>query len=256
MLKALLGKKLNMTKVFDQHGRSIPVTYIQAGPSTIFQLKDKEKDGYVSAQIGFGVNKHPKKALSGHIRGAKTEIAPRFLREVALSGEATVGEIITIKDVFRRGDMVDVMGTSKGKGFAGVVKRHGFAGGPRTHGQSDRLRAPGSIGATTTPGRVFKGVRMAGHMGVGQVTVVGLEIIEIEPEKNLIAVKGAVPGPTGELLVIRKSKKKRKGYHEPEIPVIPHIGGAEEEPKEAVEGVVSEVSEIKETESPEPSKES
>jgi large subunit ribosomal protein L3 len=232
MLKAILGKKLNMTQIFDRHGRLVPATVIKAGPVTIFQVKNKEKDGYVSAQVGFGLRKKPKKTLVAHLKNAKAKEAPRYLREVSFSGDLKVGDVITAKDLFRRGDVVDVVGTSKGKGFAGVVKRHGFAGGPRTHGQSDRLRAPGAIGATTTPGRVFKGIRMAGRMGGEKVTVQGLEIVDIKPEENLIVVKGAVPGPANGLLVVRRSRKKRKSYHEPEIPAAPHVGGGEEEKKE------------------------
>jgi large subunit ribosomal protein L3 len=164
-----------------------------------------------------------------------------LLREVELDGEVKVGDKVTLEEVFRKGNLIDVIGTSKGKGFAGVVKRHGFHGGPKTHGQSDRHRAPGSIGSGTTPGRVQKGLKMAGHMGNEQVTVFGLEIMDIDKETGTMLVKGSVPGKTGSSLIIKKSKKKKAAYHEPEIPSIPQIGGGEEEKAETQPEVATEV---------------
>lgn len=231
MLKALIGKKLNMSVVFDSHGRANPVTEILVEPNTIVNLKDKETDGYKAAQIGYGSQKKANKALSGHFKKAGLKAAPALLKEVDFEGELKAGQEIKVDDVFHKGSMVDVIGKSKGKGFAGAIKRHGFHGGPKTHGQSDRHRAPGSIGATTTPGRVFKGMKMAGHMGDAQVTVMGLEVMEVDKESGKILLKGSVPGSTGSLILLKKSKKKREVYHEPEIPAQPALGGSAEEEK-------------------------
>jgi ribosomal protein L3 len=165
---------------------------------------------------------------------------PKSFREVEFEGDVQIGQKISLGEVFRKGSLVDVVGISKGKGFAGVVKRWGFAGGPRTHGQSDRERAPGSIGATTTPGRVYKGLKMAGHLGNSRVTVQGLEITEINEEENKLWVKGSVPGARGTLLLIQKSIKKEKAYHEPEIPAIPVVAGAKEEVAEETEATPPE----------------
>lgn len=190
-------------------GTRIPVTSISIVPSVVTQLKTSEKDGYWGIQIGFG-NKRIKstsKPLQGHLKKTSTkEFSPKFLREIRLEKEAEVkiGDQVKASDIFKVGDKIAVRGTSKGKGFAGVVKRWRFAGGPKTHGQSDRQRAPGSIGQTTTPGRVFKGKRMAGRMGGDSVTVKNLHVISIDPEKNEMFVSGAVPGKTGDLLKITK----------------------------------------------------
>lgn len=225
MLKAILGKKMGQTQRFSSEGNRLPVTLIEAGPYFVTQVKTWEKDGYFSIQLGFGErkSKHTTKAIFGHIRGAKLKIAPRFLREVKIRDQESgirktrpeiatpasrdqleVGDVVKVGDVFQVGDKIQVTGVSKGKGFAGVVKRWGFKGGPRTHGQSDRERAPGSIGSTTTPGRVYKGKKMAGRMGQDKVTVKGLEVVEVLPEKNLLTVKGLVPGNKGGLLIIQK----------------------------------------------------
>jgi len=192
MIQGLLGRKLGMTQVFKNNGKAGAVTAIKAGPCTVIQVKTVAKEGYNAVQLGFGEVKRPGKF--------------RYLRElkVADTGAIEVGEKVDVS-LFKSGDLVDITGVSKGKGFAGVVKRHHFAGGPKTHGQSDRHRAPGSIGAGTSPGRVLKGKPMAGHMGDRRVTVRHLEVVEADPARNLLLVKGAVPGATSGLLLIRKS---------------------------------------------------
>lgn len=206
MLKALLGTKIGQSHSFTEEGRRIPVTLIQAGPCWVTQINDR--GSYRSLQLGFGIAKHLSRAQEGSIKKAGLTIKPRFLREVRVSAvpaeQLSLGKEIKVAEIFKVGDKVRVSGTSKGKGFAGVVKRHGFAGGPRTHGQSDRERAPGSIGQTTTPGRVYKGKRMAGRMGHERVTVRGLKVVAVDAEHNLLTIKGLVPGAKQELLVISK----------------------------------------------------
>ncbi|MFZ5845133.1 MAG: 50S ribosomal protein L3 [Patescibacteria group bacterium] len=207
MVKALLGIKLDQLQTFTSDGKRIPVTKIQAGPCWITQIIDRGV--YRAVSLGFGTTKHLNQAQSGQFKKAGLEIKPRFLREIRVGnlgdlGDLPLGKQITVGEIFQPGDAVRVTGTSKGKGFAGVVKRHGFRGGPRTHGQSDRERAPGSIGQTTTPGRVYRGKRMAGHLGSERVTVRGLSVIDVDSEKNILTVKGLVPGAKGGLLVIQK----------------------------------------------------
>ncbi len=203
MSQGIIGKKLGMSQIFRDDGKVAVVTVIEAGPCTITQVKTAAKDGYNAIQIGFGEAKKSKSPKQGQPKGVKQF---KYLREfMSGEGEATeVGQKIDVS-LFKVGDLVNVTGVSKGKGFAGVVKRHHFAGGPKTHGQSDRHRAPGSIGATTSPGRVFKGTRMAGHMGDRQVTARNLEVFEAVPARNLLLVKGAVPGSRNGLLLIKKS---------------------------------------------------
>ena len=189
--------------------RRVAVTTIAAGPCVVTQVKSPEKDGYWAIQLGFGEKKikNVTKPLQGHLKGAIEEKkAPRFLREVRLTETSglKVGDKVTLTDVFKVGDFVAVVGTSKGKGFQGVVKRWGFAGGPRTHGQSDRERAPGSIGQTTTPGRVFKGKHMAGRMGSDRVTVKNLQVVSVDSEKGEIEISGAIPGPAGGLVIVKR----------------------------------------------------
>jgi len=199
----LIGQKLGMTRLFDEQGRAIAVTLIQAGPNYVTQIKTPERDGYLAVQLGFKETRKLNRPARGHLKG----LPPlAYLREVPLASPEGVqrGAVVTPAEVLRIGELVDVTGTSKGRGFAGVVKRHGFRGGPKTHGQSDRWRAPGSIGSTTTPGRVFKGTRMAGRMGGDRVTVRNLEVVRIDPERNIVAIKGAVPGPVGGLVIIKK----------------------------------------------------
>ena len=203
MLQGFLGKKIGMTQIFREDGRVVPVTVIQAGPCVVTQVKTKETDGYEAVQLGFGDVKRRNKPESGHLKSSRLS---RYLREVATddTSEFEVGQTIGV-DIFEAGEKVDVIGTSKGRGFAGVMKRWNFGGGPRTHGQSDRARAPGSIGGGTTPGKVYKGLKMGGHMGNRRITVKGLEIIEIDTERNLLLVKGGIPGATNSLVQIRRA---------------------------------------------------
>lgn len=202
MIRGFLGKKIGMSQIFREDGRVVPVTVIEAGPCSVTQIKTEETDGYAAVQLGFGQVKRLNKPRSGHLKNSGLN---RYLREVRADDvtEFEVGQRIGV-DIFEPGELVDVIGRSKGRGFAGVVKRHGFHGGPRTHGQSDRHRAPGSIGGGTTPGRVYKGMKMAGHMGNVRVTVKNLEVVQVDTERNLILLKGGVPGPPNGLLIIRK----------------------------------------------------
>ncbi len=211
MISAILGTKLGQTQTFTEDGKRIPVTHVQAGPCWVTQINDF--DGFTNIQLAYGNAKHITKPELGHIKKSGLDIKPRFLREVRTSDgdngddkKNLLSKNIAVGDVFLPGDIIRVTGTSKGKGFAGVVKRHNFAGGPRTHGQSDRERAPGSIGSTTTPGRVYKGKRMAGHMGVATVTVRNLKVISIDPENNILTIKGLVPGARNGLLLIQKER--------------------------------------------------
>ncbi len=208
MIRGLLGRKVGMTQVFSDKGEVIPVTAIVVGPCVVTQIRNRDRDGYEAVQIGF--TEIPARKLTspqqGHLKGAGVLV--RYLREFRADNPSDykVGDIIKV-DFFQPGQLVDISGTSKGRGFAGVVKRHGFRGGPKTHGQSDRLRAPGSIGAGTAPGRVWKGLRMAGRMGGKRVTVQNLEVVETIPEKNLLLVRGSVPGARNGLLEIRRAVK-------------------------------------------------
>jgi large subunit ribosomal protein L3 len=200
MVNGILGRKLGMTQTFLPDGTVAPVTVIEAGPCVVTQIKTRERDGYEAVQLGFGEAKNLNKPEKGHLKKLGNF---RHLREFKIIGEVpALGERIDVS-LFANVKKVDVTGTSKGKGTAGVVKRHHFRGGPKTHGQSDRWRAPGSIGATTTPGRVLKGTRMAGRMGNARRTVKNLEVIQVDPDRNLLLVKGAVPGARNGLLLIR-----------------------------------------------------
>jgi large subunit ribosomal protein L3 len=206
MTNGLIGKKLGMTQLFQEDGSLIPVTVIEAGPCRVAQIKTKERDGYESLQVTFGDVPERKvtKAVLGHLK--KGQVAPaRWLREFRKTGDVELGHVIKT-DIFQKGDWVDVQGTSKGKGFQGVIKRHHYAGGPETHGSMFH-RAPGSIGSSSYPSRVWKNKTLPGHMGSERVTVQRLKVIESRPEENLLFVQGAVPGATGGLVVIRKSKK-------------------------------------------------
>jgi len=208
MLKGLIGKKIGMTQIFDEQGVAQPVTIIEAGPCFVTQVRNPEKDGYSAIQLGFG-EVHPKRLTAGELGHLNTNgLAPmRFLREFRSKETVNVGDKLTV-EVFAVGDRVDVVGTSKGKGFAGSVKRHHFAGGKKTHGQSDRHRAPGSRSSGTTPGRVYKGARGAGHMGTDRVTVQALRIVMVDAERNLLGIKGAVPGGKGGLVLIKEARKQ------------------------------------------------
>ncbi len=208
MLKGLIGKKIGMTQIFDEQGVAYPVTIIEAGPCYVTQVRNQDRDGYAAIQLGFS-EVHPKKLSAGELGHLKvSELPPlRFIREFRTKEAANIGDKVTV-DVFAVGERVDVVGTSKGKGFAGAVKRHHFGGGKKTHGQSDRHRAPGSRSSGTTPGRVFKNARGAGHMGSDRVTVQALKVVLVDAERNLLGVNGAVPGGKGGLVVIKEARKQ------------------------------------------------
>lgn len=208
MLKGLIGKKIGMTQIFDEQGVAYPVTIIEAGPCYVTQVRNQDRDGYAAIQLGFS-EVHPKKLSAGELGHLKvSELPPlRFIREFRTKEAANIGDKVTV-DAFAVGERVDVVGTSKGKGFAGAVKRHHFGGGKKTHGQSDRHRAPGSRSSGTTPGRVFKNARGAGHMGNDRVTVQALKVVLVDAERNLLGVNGAVPGGKGGLVVIKEARKQ------------------------------------------------
>jgi len=209
MLKGLIGKKVGMTQIFDAAGSVIPVTLIEAGPCYVTQVRTSEQDGYAAVQLGFEEVK-PKRLSGGQIGHLKRNNFPplRFLREFREKDPGVnEGDKMTV-EVFVLGDTVDVVGMSKGKGFQGAVKRYHFHGGPKTHGQSDRNRAPGSRGSGTTPGRVYKGARGPGHMGDDRVTVQNLKVVLVDPERNLLGLRGAVPGARGGLVIIKGARKQ------------------------------------------------
>ena len=205
-MPGLIGKKIGMTSVFGADGKNIPCTVIEAGPCVVTQIRTVEKDGYAAVQLAYDEmsEKHASKALKGHFEKAGTTPKRKLVEFKAdFAKELNLGDTLTVADVFEGVQFVDVVGTSKGKGFQGVVKRHGFAGvGGQTHGQHNRLRHPGSLGACSWPSRVFKGMRMAGHMGNQRVTVINLEVIKVMPENNLIVVKGSVPGAKGSYVIV------------------------------------------------------
>lgn len=212
MLKGMIGRKLGMTQVFDDNGNAVPCTVIEAGPCYVTQVRTEEKDGYTAVQLGFGETKPTRltKGQLGHLK--RNDLAAlRYLREFRVrEGDPDVAEGQEIKvDVFAQGERVDVIGTSKGRGFAGTIKRHGFHRQPKTHGQSDRERAPGSVGMTTTPGRTFPGQRMAGRMGNDRVTSQNLQVVVVDPERNLLAVRGSVPGAKGSIVMIKPARVRR-----------------------------------------------
>ncbi len=223
MIGAIIGTKINQSRTFTPEGEVIPVTYIKTGDCHVVSVKTMERDGYNALQLGLGTRRISlfTKPEQGHLKKAGLEKnPPRFLKEIRINTDSEqiitdtdisnnlpkIGQLIKVEDIFKAGDIVQVTGTSKGKGFAGVVKRHHFKGGPRTHGQSDRERAPGSIGQTTTPGRVYKGKRMAGRMGNQKTTIKNLKVIAIDTEKNILTVSGLVPGGRNSRLVVRKMK--------------------------------------------------
>jgi large subunit ribosomal protein L3 len=217
MVASLIGRKVGMTQVFDETGVAIPVTVIEVGPNYVTQIKTPEKDGYSAVQLGYGLTRKLNKPEKGHLKGLSVP-GLKHLHEVPADGEdVEIGQPVGA-DVFEKGQKVDVtvgavpgtMGT-KGKGFAGTVKRHGFAGGPKTHGQSDRHRAPGSIGASSTPSRVFKGMRMSGHMGNRRATVMNLTVVDVIADRNLLLIRGGVPGAKNAVVVVRRAVKSRKG---------------------------------------------
>ena len=202
MIRGIIGRKIGMTQMFRESGQVEPVTVIEGGPCTITQVRTVARDGYQAAQLGFQTAKKLNRPERGHL--SKTGLFKQ-LREVPVDGvdDLEVGQQISV-DLFEEGEKVDVIGRSKGRGFQGGMKRWGFSGGPRTHGQSDRARAPGSIGAGTTPGKVLKGKKMAGHMGNRRITVKNLEVVKVDAERNLLLLRGGIPGATNGLLMIRK----------------------------------------------------
>ena len=205
-MSGLIGKKIGMTSLYDEKGNNLACTIIEAGPCVVTQIKNEEKDGYNSVQLGFLDKKERNinKAEAGHFKNSKTAPKSNLFEFKNFENELSVGDVLNV-DHFSEGEFVDISGTSKGKGFQGVVKRHGFAGvGQSTHGQHNRLRAPGSIGAASYPARVFKGMKMAGQMGNEKVTVQNLKVIKVVPEKNLLVIKGCVPGHKNSIVTIRK----------------------------------------------------
>ncbi|RZP09816.1 MAG: 50S ribosomal protein L3 [Flavobacteriales bacterium] len=205
-MSGLIGKKIGMTSLYDEKGNNLACTIIEAGPCVVTQIKNEEKDGYNSVQLGFldKKDRNINKAEAGHFKNAKTTPKSNLFEFKNFENELSVGDVLNV-DHFIEGEFVDISGTSKGKGFQGVVKRHGFAGvGQSTHGQHNRLRAPGSIGAASYPARVFKGMKMAGQMGNEKVTVQNLKVIKVVPEKNLLVIKGCVPGHKNSIVTIRK----------------------------------------------------
>jgi len=205
-MSGIIGKKVGMTSIFDETGKNIPCTVIEAGPCVVTQVRSVETDGYAAVQLAYGEKKEKNTPapLKGHFQKAGTTPKRRLVEFKTFEDEKALGDTITV-DIFAAGDFVDVAGTSKGKGFQGVVKRHGFGGvGMQTHGQHNRLRAPGSLGASSWPSRVFKGMRMAGQMGNVRVKVQNLEVLKVYPEQNLMVVKGSIPGAKGSLVIVDK----------------------------------------------------
>lgn len=207
MIDGIIGKKIGMVQLFRDNGAVQAITVIEAGPCIVTQVKSRDKEGYDAVQLGFGQAKKLNSPETGHLKKLGNL---KYLREFPATDiqSIQVGQKVDV-GLFQAGEVVDVIGVSKGKGFAGVVKRHHFRGGPKTHGQSDRHRAPGAVGSTTTPGRVLKGLRMAGHMGNRRVTVHNIEVVQADPGRNLLLVKGAVPGSRNSLLLIRKARKEK-----------------------------------------------
>ncbi len=205
MVSGMIGKKIGMTRIFREDGTVVPVTAVEVGPCTVTQIKTEGKEGYCAIQLGFEESKRLNKPEKGHLKGNGTF---RHLREFRMNDitEVEIGQKVTV-DIFEPGERVDVIGTSKGRGFAGVVKRHGFGGSPKTHGTKDQHRASGSVGGGTYPGKTWKGQRMAGHMGNARVTVKKLEVVQANADRNLLLIKGAVPGHRNALVLIEKIGK-------------------------------------------------
>lgn len=205
-MPGLIGKKVGMTSIYSQDGKNLPCTVLEVGPCVVTQVKTNDVDGYNAIQLGWGEakDKNTSKALQGHTQKANTSAKRKFVEFADFEGDLELGQVLTA-DLFAEGDFVDIAGTSKGKGFQGVVKRHGFAGvGQATHGQHNRLRAPGSIGAGSDPSRVFKGMRMAGRMGGKRAKVQNLQVLKVDADRNLLVVKGSVPGAKNSIVIIDK----------------------------------------------------
>lgn len=212
-MKGMIGKKVGMTQIFDEQGNAIPVTVIEAGPCYVTQIRQADRDGYAAVQLGYGETK-PKNLTKGQLGHLQKLNLPalRVLREFRLQA----GDVVELEegqeikcDVFATGDVIDVIGVSKGRGFAGTIKRHGFGRGPKTHGQSDRERAPGSIGMCATPARTLKGQRMGGRMGNERITIQNLQVMRVDADKNLLAVKGSIPGARGGIVMIKPARKQQ-----------------------------------------------
>lgn len=235
-VNSLIGKKTFQKQGFLQDGRRVPLTGVSVSGNVVTQIKSSDKEGYNALQVGIGIKKKPLKRIVNHTKKAGLTNTPRFFREIKVEDleGANLGSEINVSEVFSAGDMVDVTGVSKGKGWAGGVKRWGFHGGPRTHGQSDRERAPGSIGQTTTPGRVYKGKKMAGRMGQDTVTVKNLEVIEITND-GVLLIKGLVPGSLNSLVVVKKIGENKKF-----VPLYKEVIEEETKPQEEVAEVIEE----------------
>jgi large subunit ribosomal protein L3 len=207
-IEGIFGRKIGMTQLFEENGDAVPVTVIEAPANVVVQVKTAESDGYNAVQIGFGTKKKLNSPEKGHMKdhGKFSHLGEMKVDDI---GKWEAGTKVGC-EIFEVGDLVDVSGATKGRGFAGVVKRHGFRGGPKTHGQSDRLRAPGSIGSGTDPGRVWKGLKMAGHMGTEQATVKSLRVVRTDPERGVLLVRGSVPGNNGKIVKIRRSPRNKK----------------------------------------------
>ncbi len=245
MINTLIGTKKQMTSTYDARGRRVGATVISLGPNFVTQVKSTEtKDGYNAIQLGFGTKKSVKKPQIGHSKKAGLDQQVRWFREVKTAEIENLnpGQQLSVSDIFSVGDVVKVTGISKGKGFAGVVKRHGFHGGPKTHGQSDRHRAPGSIGSGTTPGRVYKGKKMGGHMGSDTVSVKNLEVVGLDKQANLLIVKGGIPGAPGSLVTVKRLGVL-KGYTPPPEEKIDEEEVAEATTEQVVENTGGEVKE-------------
>jgi large subunit ribosomal protein L3 len=243
MIQTLIGQKVDQSQKFLENGRRIPVTEVSVADNVVVQVKTVATDKYAAIQLGYGAKKRPTKALVGHVKKAKLAAVPAYIREVAWESDQelpTVGDNVTVDSVFKAGDKIQVTGTSKGKGFAGVMKRHNFRGGPKTHGQSDRERAPGSIGQTTTPGRVYRGKKMAGHMGVDTVTIQNLTVVDVDAVNKKLYVLGLVPGHKKTILTITRMGEQAKFVPllktKEEEPVVP---AETEEPTTVVEAAVA-----------------
>lgn len=234
-MNTILAKKLHMTSRFDAKGNRVSVTLVSAQPNTITQVRTQEKDGYWAVQLGMGTKKHTNKPLMGHFKKANLESAPRFIKETRITdkdvSQIELGSQIKVTEVIKPGDLLLVSGVSKGKGFQGGMKRWGFHGGPASHGQSDRSRAPGSIGSGTTPGRVYKGKKMAGKMGNDNVTVKNLEVFDVNEKENTVEVMGSIPGHSNGFLVLQVIGENKK-----------HIGPAKAEIEDASAGASTELS--------------